>query len=287
MGFMDKLKNIFTEEVEETTPIKKEVLQVEIPAPVREVKEEKVEIKPEKKPTLFFDDEDFEILEEKKEEKVEIKPAFNPSYEPKPLYGGHSPVKKETKSVDEKKDFKPSPIISPIYGMLDKNYVKEDIVEKKVVDVLTEDTNLDSIRNKAFGTLEDDLEDTLFGKTSILLNDETDVFEEKEDLFKEEDILETFDALEHFEEPKVEIIEETKEEKILTRFKENDIPVKKYKEKREIEIELVEEVKDLDIFDEIDSKPVQEETPKRPKDLVDESDLFDLIDSMYERKDEE
>ena len=54
--------------------------------------------------------------------------------------------------------FKPSPVISPVYGVLDKNYKKEDIVirneEKKIIDV-------DSVRKKAFGTLEDDIEKTL------------------------------------------------------------------------------------------------------------------------------
>ena len=36
MGFLDKVKNMFTEEVEEEAPIKKEVMQVEIPAPIKE-----------------------------------------------------------------------------------------------------------------------------------------------------------------------------------------------------------------------------------------------------------
>ena len=34
MGFLDKVKNLFTEEIEvEEVPIKKEVMKVEIPAP--------------------------------------------------------------------------------------------------------------------------------------------------------------------------------------------------------------------------------------------------------------
>ena len=43
MCFLDKVKNLFTDEVEEE-PVKSEVIQVEIPAPVKEeVKEEKIE----------------------------------------------------------------------------------------------------------------------------------------------------------------------------------------------------------------------------------------------------
>ena len=69
----------------------------------------------------------------------------------------------------EKKIFKPTPIISPVYGVLDKNYHKEDIVTR--TDNLKPDKNevsIDSIRNKAYGTLEDELESTLFGNNSIL-----------------------------------------------------------------------------------------------------------------------
>lgn len=81
-----------------------------------------------------------------------------------------------------KKTFTPSPIISPVYGILDKNYSKEDIVDKKggikrervvkpvvkkekveVPEVVTieqaESTNvavdIDSVRKKAYGGLEE------------------------------------------------------------------------------------------------------------------------------------
>ena len=82
MGFLDKVKNMFIEEVEEDEPIKKEVIQVKIPTPVEEHEEEKeleqeVEVEPkkeEKKPLpTFFDDSDFADLEvEKKEEEPKM-----------------------------------------------------------------------------------------------------------------------------------------------------------------------------------------------------------------------
>ena len=75
MGFLDKVKNLFTEEVEEA-PIKKDVIQVEIPAPTSERKEEKVVtesevlVKEEKPQTpVFFDDKDFANLERREEKK--------------------------------------------------------------------------------------------------------------------------------------------------------------------------------------------------------------------------
>ena len=68
--------------------------------------------------------------------------------------------------AEQPKVFKASPVISPIYGILDKDYRKEEIVakakEKENVVVASDSaTTYDSVRKKAYGTLEDDLEDTL------------------------------------------------------------------------------------------------------------------------------
>lgn len=181
MGFFDKVKNMFTEEVEDdikVEQIKKEVTHVAIETP--KVKEDDFELeekeifgKEENENTfsgpVFFDDNDFKDLNlnftEEKEEEKEIE-----------LYGRKVEEKKE-----EKKVFKPTPIISPVYGVLDKNYHKEDIVSRTSY-TSNDNTNneieptIDSIRNKAYGTLEDELENTLFGNNSILFKqiEETD-----------------------------------------------------------------------------------------------------------------
>ena len=64
-------------------------------------------------------------------------------------YGGYE-------RKEEKTYFKPSPIISPIYGILDKNYKKEDVREKKEVRITSNYTrsnvSVDDIRNKAYGS---------------------------------------------------------------------------------------------------------------------------------------
>ena len=83
-------------------------------------------------------------------------------------------IEKET-VVEERKIFKPTPIISPVYGILDKNYHKEDIVSRNEVKT-PELSPIDTVRNKAYGTLEDELENTLFGTNSILFKKD-----EKED----------------------------------------------------------------------------------------------------------
>ena len=60
--------------------------------------------------------------------------------------------------------FKPSPVISPVYGVLDKNYTREEIIERQENITRTtnpKDMNYDAVRRKAYGTLEDELENTL------------------------------------------------------------------------------------------------------------------------------
>ena len=44
----------------------------------------------------------------------------------KPTINGYHGKKEETKRI-----FKPTPIISPVYGVLDKNYKKDEITSKK------------------------------------------------------------------------------------------------------------------------------------------------------------
>ena len=201
MGIFEKVKNMFTEEVEDddirVEQIKRETTKVTFEPPKVEEKveeEEEVEIPKEEmkaidnidevfeedkgtdlnKP-IFFDDKDFKDLNfGVKEEKKDVE---------KPVYTRSSVYTKETittnerepygrkiekvEVVEERKIFKPTPIISPVYGILDKNYHKEDIVSRTEVKE-PELSPIDTVRNKAYGTLEDELENTLFGTNSIL-----------------------------------------------------------------------------------------------------------------------
>ena len=224
MGLLDKMKSLFTDEVEE--PIKSEVIQVEIPAPTKEEvkseeppKTEPKEVKQEKNTQpIFFDDDYFKELEQPKKE---VKSSY---------------LKEQTKVKEETRHFKPTPIISPVYGVLDKNYNKEDIAQKKETPITYTSTriSIDEVRKKAYGTLEDDLESTLVGNNSILFNDAT----------KEEDL---FD----------ELIDEAK-------------PVKE---------------EPINIIDD-DINMIEEAMEPKKDDPITESELFDLIDSMYEKGDQ-
>ena len=175
MKLIDKFKNLFTEEVEEDVNIEikdskpkveviRETIKQEqtpvIPKKEDPIKAENMSLKKEEKFVfpVYFDEKDFDDMEKKEKSKpVTIKREEKKDNNFKETYN---------KKVSEvKKNFKPTPIISPVYGVLDKNYYKEDIV-------VTSSTrssypsdrpiSIDDIRKKAFGTLEDDLENELF-----------------------------------------------------------------------------------------------------------------------------
>ena len=197
MGFLDKVKNLFTDEIEEE-PIKSEVIQVEIPSPLKEEKNEEdivsdneiVTSEEKVSAPIFFDDDYFKELEQPKQEY-----RFNSI--------------KEQPKKEEKKVFKPTPIISPVYGVLDKNYSKEDITTKQEKQIEKTNTivTLDEVRKKAYGTLEDELENTLFGSTSILFNDEIQE-EVEEDLFDELIDIED-DSIKHASKDSINIVEDS------------------------------------------------------------------------------
>lgn len=249
MGFFEKVKNMFTEEVEEddvkVEQIKSDVTKVTIDSPVYKTEEEVKEIKKEDKIStpIFFDDNDFRDLKLTQKPKEEIKEVKKIKEEKvKEIYGS-----KIQEPVIEKKNFKPTPIISPVYGILDKNYTKDDIVSRddvKRVDKEPKESSIDTIRNKAYGTLEDELENTLFGSNSILFKKD----EEKE---------------------KVEIKEVNDE--ILTDLTD-DIS-------KELDELLIKKEKYIDdIEDEVESEKAD----------INDDDLLDFIDStLYKDGDEE
>lgn len=286
MGLMDKLRNIFTEEVEEeeeikVEQIKKEVRSVPIESPSVEKKEpvkvekkiemddfeEELEVTPKEEPKaspVFFTERDFEDLiepkrrtdkYEKKERYVEEKKKEEEK--PKP-YGGN--YNNNTIIQKEKVTFKPTPIISPVYGVLDKNYHKEDIVDRKEVNYeVVDGLSVDSIRNKAYGTLEDEIEDVM-------------VAEPKTKTVAEDDDVDLFDELEAVEEKK----EEPKAKKASRE--------KNVKEIEEATIDLTQELDNLLMSKEKYSrtKEKEQDDEKKKDDNLSESDLFNLIDSMYE-----
>ncbi len=259
MGLLDKVKNLFTEEVEveveEKAPIKKEVIQVEIPSPAKTTRSElhtyEDDIVTENKPKEeykfpFFDDNDFDNLDVKVEEKKENKKS---NYK-KEVY---NPPK------EEKKIFKPSPIISPVYGILDKDYQKDKLKNKDENGSYynPKEATVDEIRNKAYGTLEADIETTLFGSNRVLFDNENSPKETIEQSVKNEE-----EIANHLSDLNDEFNSETIGEKPRHSSNQED---------------------DLtDLLEQELSKPETEE--KKPRKISDD-ELFNIIDSMYEKGD--
>lgn len=266
MGFMEKVKNLFTEEEEIVEPVKKEVIKVEIKAPV-EKREEMVapkmpeEIKPKEeiKPTpVFFDDKDFDGLK-KPESKKKVEPPKRPAYHASKI---------ESRKDREKKVFKPSPIISPVYGILDKNYKKEDIMNKDE-ELVTKfyrsssarDLSLDEVRQKAFGTLEDDIDFNL-NTEEVALEPAHDEINEPDEASLESDIFSEMEAT------------PTEDD-----FSDHDITLSEGMPSRA--------ERNKEVADNLVNEALNQETTEEVPEEIDESDLFNLIDSMYEKRDEE
>lgn len=146
---------------------------------------------------------------------------------------------------EEKKIFTPSPVISPVYGVLNQNYTKDDVIVK--TDTGVKSPSLDEVRKKAYEKKKDEenkkvdeeFEEPLKTLDEILINSHTDSEETK----LEDDILNDYDT--------------------------------------NVEDEVKEEVKDTSVSTKLDDKIEDNEDDSLEK------DLFSLIDSMYENKDEE
>lgn len=141
------------------------------------------------------------------------------------------------KNQQPTKTFKVSPAISPIYGVLDKNYKKEEIKNKNVNTSRRsrDQINFESVRKKAYGTLADDIENTL---TNVKIQEEEEIINPKKDLTIEE-------AIEGYNESGMIYNSDKNTEEDIIKLKK-------------------------------DKKAILEDTI--------EQDLFNLIDSMYEKE---
>lgn len=166
---------------------------------------------------------------------------------------------REQRENPGKQKFRPSPVISPVYGVLDKNYKKEDLVvkteEKKVIDV-------DSVRKKAFGTLEDDIEKTL--------NTPVKTFYQKK---KEEPEVE--EALDN-------LLESASQEVIPVQMNDTKFHDDSFNIEEEPIESKVNQMSELEVLDRPKKKSVEEQLA----DETLENDLFELIDSMYETRED-
>ena len=233
-----------------------------------------------KSPFINFDEDEFEKIKFKTTRttsnvKIETKKDGTKSIN----YNKYE-VKEESSN---KKAFKVSPMISPVYGIMDKNYVKEDLLPKFKEDPKQPKSNLnvDSVRNKAFGTLEDAIEN------SICLP-ESETFEEelKPGRTIDELLMETIDEEQQID---YEITETPKNDFLIEDAIENDNFEYELEEivedKEDAKEKKLEQTSALEILDEIEKQldSIKENKSRLEEDTL-ENDLFELIDSMYEER---
>lgn len=149
MGLFDKLKNVFIEEEEvesepEEKPKKQEKLEEEKIEPIKEdivSDRDLIDTNQNFKFPIIFEEEDFKEGK-KKSRSINVLERENTKYE--------TEIKRDIKS--QKKAFKPSPVISPVYGVLDKNYTKDEISSKNgLLSDYSDKLDIDSVINKAYG----------------------------------------------------------------------------------------------------------------------------------------
>lgn len=176
---------------------------------------------------------------------------------------------------DEKSYFKPSPIISPIYGILDKNYSKDDIVPKREIkftsSFVRDKVSVDDVREKAFGKNEDDfVHETKneVNKPTFEVEDDNLLVDLSSDTEKPavKDVT-MGDALEYFHDLGLE-------------YNVDYVDAGKKTTSR----------REKDSYDEVVSEKPNEEkktvvVDEKKEDVTDDDNLFDLIDSMYQEQD--
>ena len=251
----------------------------------------------------YFDDDDF--VDEYYEEKKEVKPEI----EAKKIYGGSassvydSIINSESEHRpygESSGKFHPTPIISPIYGVLDKNYRKEEVVDKKDRPssyVSKRDMDLDSIRKKAYGDVS--ILDTKVEEDEEVDNEPLlyDMIGSEEDSKPEVEKVTIADAEEYFEDLGLEYNVDYKDSSYeeATRSKSRSTRTEKHQDLDEKK--LSDTLTDLQVTDIEDTYKIEDDIKEDTNENEDtykvddsydddsyddtEENLFDLVDSVY------
>ncbi|MDD2490283.1 MAG: hypothetical protein PHY26_03425 [Bacilli bacterium] len=262
MKILDKVKNFFYDEEE-----------VEVPA--EKMKEPTIKKEPKKKPkkeeqlkekeTVEMAENVDDIISERElfksettfkfpiifeDDDLETEKTKNKSMNVLTVENNNKEVKKEQL---EKKKFMPSPIISPVYGVLGQNYNRD-----------CNSTDNDNLLNLYENTDPIDI-DTVIGKAYGRKQEETVVIE-KDSVIKDNEVNE-IDLFKDFGEEK-EVVKTTKDIITDTELKNKDNNEEEFKG----DYQMVEETR-LNSIDELLAS-------------TDEQDFYKLVDSMYENEEE-
>lgn len=248
-------------------------------------------------------------------------------YVARPKYSNQNILEREkkvselySKKEDPKpKKFKPTPVISPVYGVLDKNYTKDEV---KVSDEKTYElqrpsrkVDFETVRNKAFGSLTDDIRNNLcencelyqevkITKASDLKlreqNNEELLADIKEDISLETAEENYYDFGVDYEIPKredkssvkitrtktkeleeIKIVNHNDEESSVEKIEVKETPEKK--ESSKIKLDDTKEFEKISI-DEETADNILESLTDLDEENDSENDIFNLIDSMYDEE---
>ena len=177
MKFLDKLKDLFSDEEEVI-----ETKEIEIEEDDEEIEEEQKREEAKKEREVISPIVREEEIIRKDRDVVRTRSGNNfsfpvemdePDYVPRASYSSQNVLERERKVTDlyskkeepKPKKFKPTPVISPVYGVLDKNYTKEEVkvADQKNYELQRPSRKVDfeTVRNKAFGSLTDDIRNNL------------------------------------------------------------------------------------------------------------------------------
>lgn len=287
MSFFSKIKSTFFEEVDENEEIEtkniEEKTSVETLKPREDEKTENVDNNKSLRRAEFnmYEDEtpeDFVVAKTQsfkvvpmKEEKEQVaeQPKIEEKVEIKIQREISQPRKVEkeepVKRIDETRPFRPSSIVSPVFGIIDKNPLKKYEATKVKND---KDKILDGIRTYV----------TPMGIKTVSVKEEKELKPKEEKIvdLKEESSVPNVknvtieDASEYYNDLGLEYNVNYKDNRVST--------VDEFSEDEEVEIKREEEKEKT-------NKILKEESDKnkKNKDSTDEEDLFNLIESMYEK----
>ena len=283
MSLVKKIKDILFEEEEVTeaiTPIKEEVREVKRPEVERErvierpERPERIEETPKQETQserdLFKTDNSFRFPDFDEEEFKSSMPQRQSTnnvleYERKKTtekrtdFGRYEKI--ETREVIEKKKFKPSPIISPVYGVLHQDYTPDDVKNKG--EDLNNTLNLDEVRKRAF-----EPEEIIVENEDVIDEPVVTFFEEKETI--------TINGKPQEEMRSIDELLESASEDAIELEDELELP-------GDTNIDVIEE--ELESYSKPDAKEKISKVEENLEDTL-ESDLFELIDSMYDTRED-
>ena len=241
----------------------------------------------------------------------------------RPVYSNQNVLQREKKPTElyskkeepKPKRFKPTPVISPVYGVLDKNYTKDEVkvAEDKNYELQRASRKVDfeTVRNKAFGSLTDDIRNNLcencelYQEVKITKAAELKLREQKEELLSDikadislGDAEENyFDFGVDYEIPKretarvsvrktaleeIKIVNHNDEESTAEKIEVKEMPEVKQTEKKD-NLEDTKEFEKINMFEET-ADSILDSLIDIKEESSPENDIFNLIDSMYDEE---